>query len=94
MFKLTIKNVQIRMENELKERSDELFNNLGTSTNEAIKIFLSTAVRTNGFPFEITLDKPNTETKKAIEEAYAIQDGKIETQVYDTVDDFMKDLRS
>ena len=91
---MTIKNVQIRMENELKERSDELFNNLGTSTNEAIKIFLSTAVRTNGFPFEITLDKPNAETKKAIEEAYAIQDGKIEAQVYDTVDDFMKDLRS
>lgn len=30
----------------------------------------------------------------AIEEAYAIQDGKIETRVYDTVDDFMKDLRS
>lgn len=30
----------------------------------------------------------------AIEEAYAIQDGKIETQVYDTIDEFMKDLRS
>jgi len=30
----------------------------------------------------------------AIEEAYAIQDGKIETPIYDTIDDFMKDLRS
>ena len=93
MVQLTTKNVQIRMENELKEKSDELFNNLGTTTNEAIKIFLSTAVRTNGFPFAITLDQPNTQTKKAIEEAYAIQDGKIEAQVYDTVDNFMNDLR-
>lgn len=52
------------------------------------------AVRTNGFPFEITLDILNTETKKAIEEAYSIQDSKIDAQVYDTVDDFMNDLRS
>lgn len=88
------KNVQIRMEEELKEQSDELFSSLGTSTNEAIKIFLSTAIRNNGFPFEITLNNPTVETIKAVEEAYAIQDGTLSSPVYETVEDFMKELRS
>lgn len=39
MFKLATKNVRIRIENELKEKPDDLFNSLGTSTNEAIKSF-------------------------------------------------------
>ena len=45
--------IQVRVEDELKSKSDELFKDLGTDTTTAISIFLTQAVATNGFPFEI-----------------------------------------
>jgi addiction module antitoxin, relB/dinJ family len=45
--------IQIRVEDELKSKSDALFKDLGTDTTTAIRIFLTQAVATNGFPFEI-----------------------------------------
>ena len=43
--------LQIRVEDELKEKSDELFKALGTDTTSAIRMFLTQAVANNGFPF-------------------------------------------
>lgn len=45
--------IQIRVDDELKAKSDELFKDLGTDTTTAIRMFLTQAVATNGFPFEI-----------------------------------------
>ena len=45
--------IQVRVEDELKSKSDALFKDLGTDTTTAIRIFLTQAVSTNGFPFEI-----------------------------------------
>ena len=45
--------IQVRVEDELKRKSDALFKDLGTYTTTAIRIFLTQAVATNGFPFEI-----------------------------------------
>ena len=45
--------IQIRVEDELKSKSDALFKDLGTDTTTVIRIFLTQAVATNGFPFEI-----------------------------------------
>lgn len=45
--------IQVRVEDELKSKSDALFKDLGTDTTTAIRIFLTQAVVTNGFPFEI-----------------------------------------
>ena len=45
--------IQVRVEDELKSKSDELFKDLGTDTTTAIRMFLTQAVATNGFPFEI-----------------------------------------
>ena len=44
--------IQIRVEDELKSKSDALFKDLGTDTT-TIRMFLTQAVATNGFPFEI-----------------------------------------
>ena len=43
--------LQIRVEDELKEKSDALFKALGTDTTSAIRMFLTQAVANNGFPF-------------------------------------------
>lgn len=45
--------IQIRVDDELKNKSDQLFRDLGTDTTSAIRMFLTQAVANNGFPFEI-----------------------------------------
>jgi len=45
--------IQIRVDDELKKKSDMLFRELGTDTTSAVRIFLTQAVAYNGFPFEI-----------------------------------------
>ena len=45
--------IQVRVDDELKSKSDALFKDLGTDTTTAIRMFLTQAVVTNGFPFEI-----------------------------------------
>ena len=45
--------IQVRVEDELKRKSDALFKDLGTDTTTAMRMFLTQAVATNGFPFEI-----------------------------------------
>ena len=45
--------IQLRVEDDLKTKSDELFKALGTDTTTAIRIFLTQALAANGFPFEI-----------------------------------------
>lgn len=45
--------IQVRVDDELKAKSDLLFKDLGTDTTSAIRMFLIQAVANNGFPFEI-----------------------------------------
>ena len=45
--------IQIRVDDELKTKSDNLFRELGTDTTSAVRMFLTQAVANNGFPFEI-----------------------------------------
>ena len=45
--------IQVRVEDDLKLQSDNLFKSLGTDTTSAIRMFLTQAVAYNGFPFEI-----------------------------------------
>ena len=45
--------IQIRVDDDLKTKSDNLFRELGTDTTSAIRMFLTQAVANNGFPFEI-----------------------------------------
>ena len=45
--------IQVRVDDDLKTRSDKLFKDLGTDTTTAIRIFLTQSLAANGFPFEI-----------------------------------------
>ena len=45
--------IQVRVDDDLKKKSDNLFKELGTDTTTAIRMFLTQAVAHNGFPFEI-----------------------------------------
>ena len=45
--------IQVRVDDELKIKAEELFRELGTDMTTAIRMFLTQAVAMNGFPFEI-----------------------------------------
>lgn len=51
--------IQVRVDDDLKTKSDALFKDLGTDTTTAIRIFLTQAIAENGFPFEIKRVKSN-----------------------------------
>lgn len=49
--------IQVRIDDDLKVKSDELFHRLGTDTTSAIRMFLTQAILNNGFPFEMTMNQ-------------------------------------
>ncbi len=58
--------IQVRVDDDLKVKSDELFKALGTDTTTAIRMFLTQALAVNGFPFEIK--RAGTDSYKALTE--------------------------
>lgn len=48
--------VSIRIDDELKEKAETLFNELGLNMSTAFTIFVKTAVRRQGIPFELSID--------------------------------------
>lgn len=64
-------NVNIRMDEEVKRQFDVICGELGMSMSTAFNIFAKAVVRKDGFPFELSLDRPNAETVAAIEDVNA-----------------------
>lgn len=60
--------IQVRVEEELKNKADKLFKDLGTDTTTAIRIFLTQAILNDGFPFEIKRSIPAPYKKLSEEE--------------------------
>ena len=66
--------INVNIDNNLKVSSENIFNELGLSVSDAIRIFLKKVVSENGIPFDLKIKKEkeiawndlNEETKKAI----------------------------
>lgn len=69
---MTTTNLNIRTDKFIKDQAEEIFKKLGLNMTTAINMFLRTAVRVQGIPFELKLDEPNETTKSAIEEGRKI----------------------
>ena len=54
----------------LKKEAQELFEKLGLNLSTAVNIFLHQSVREQGIPFYISMEEPNAETRKAIEDTW------------------------
>ena len=65
-------NLNIRMERDVKEQAEQIFNDLGLTMTAAINLFLRTAIRERGISFSLKLDVPNETTASAIEEGRRI----------------------
>ena len=49
-------NLNIRTDKNIKDQAEKIFNQLGLNMTTAINMFLRTAVRENGIPFELKLE--------------------------------------
>ena len=89
---MTNANISIRIDAETKERANELFNKLGLTMTTAVNIFLKTAIRENGIPFELKLEKePNETTLEAMREADRIARDE-NVKGYDNIEELREEL--
>ena len=57
-------NINIRVDSEVKAKSQELFAALGLDMTSAINAFLRQAIRKNGIPFELVVEEEQSEMPK------------------------------
>lgn len=81
----------IKIDAELKEQSQALFESLGLSMSTAINMFLRQAVREQAIPFRVGNPLPNLETLRAIEDA---RKGIGLSQGFTSVAELMEDLNA
>lgn len=81
--------VSFRINTDLKNQADTLFNNLGLIMTTAFNMFLRQSVREGRIPFEATINVPNSETIAAMLETIQIaNDPNVKT--YDVEDALIK----
>ncbi len=88
---MTMKNLNVRVDEELKAKAEEIFSELGMNMSTALNIFLKTAVRYGGIPFELRLDHPNIETVKAI---YDVNNNQNMSKTFNSIEEMMVDLNA
>ena len=58
--------VQVRIDSKVKQSAEDIFNQLGFTSSDAVRMFFHQVVINNGLPFEVKI--PNAETLEAIED--------------------------
>lgn len=87
----SITSVSFRIDSQLKNDADSLFQSLGMTMTTAFNIFLRQCVREKGIPFAVTTVTPNKETLKALEETKEIMSNS-NIEGYD-VEEALKELK-
>ena len=88
--------IQVRVDDELKTKSDQLFKDLGTDTTSAIRMCLTQAVANNGFPFEIKRNVQNPYmklTEEQLLQKLELSRQHAEQGKYRDADDVISDMR-
>ena len=63
--------IQVRIDDNMKQKADSLFSDLGLDTSTAVRIFIAAAIENNGLPFAVKRfqeRKPNAELREAMED--------------------------
>ena len=82
--------MSIRLDSEVKEQAQQVFNNLGMDMTTAINIFLRQAIQYQGLPFDVRLD----ENRKLLEVLTDLDQKRNMSQSFESVSDLMEDLRA
>lgn len=87
--------IQVRIEDDLKQKADALFKELGTDTTSAVRMFLTQAIAYEGIPFEIRKYNRNSLpalTEDEIMERLALSRTEAGKNKYRDADTVIKDI--
>lgn len=84
--------INVKVDEKLKSNALDVLDSLGLSLTNAIRIYLTQIVLTDGIPFEIKRHKHNEETLSAINEAILISEDKIFSKSYKSFEEALEDL--
>ena len=82
--------MSIRLDSEVKEQAQQVFNNLGMDMTTAINIFLRQAIQYQGLPFDVRLD----ENQKLLQVLTDLDQNRNMSQSFESVSDLMEDWRA
>ena len=82
--------MSIRLDSEVKEQAQQVFNHLGMDMTTAINIFLRQAIQYKGLPFDVRLD----ENQKLLQVLTDVDQNRNMSQSFESVSDLMEDLRA
>ena len=82
--------MSIRLDSEVKEQAQLVFNHLGMDMTTAINIFLRQAIQYQGLPFDVRLD----ENRKLIQVLTDLDQNRNMSQSFESISDLMEDLRA
>ena len=82
--------MSIRLDSEVKEQAQQVFNSLGMDMTTAINIFLRQAIQYQGLPFDVRLD----ESRKLMEVLGDLDQNRNMSQSFVSISDLMEDLRA
>ena len=85
-------NINVRIDNNVKESAEAVFKSLGITPTTAISLFYNQVIRTNSIPFELKADMPNKETLLAFNELEEMEKNPEKYKGYKNVDSLMEDL--
>lgn len=85
-------NINVRVDSELKQSAENLFNDLGLNMTSAITMFLKSAVSHDGIPFEVKRTTPNAETKAALAEFEEMKNNPSKYKRYNSFDEVLDEV--
>jgi DNA-damage-inducible protein J len=84
-------NITMRMDEDLKSQLQELVSNLGMDMTTFFTISAKQAVREQRIPFAISMDVPNADTIRAIDD---VRHGRNLSRSFSSVEELMEDLNA
>ena len=82
--------MSIRLDSEVKEQAQQVFNHLGMDMTTAINIFLRQAIQYQGLSFDVRLD----ENRKLLQVLTDVDQHRNMSQSFESVSNLMEDLRA
>ena len=82
--------MSIRLDSEVKEQAQQIFNHLGMDMTTAINIFLRQAIQYQGLPVDVRLD----DNGKLLQVLTDVEQNRNMSHPFESVSDLMEDLRA
>ncbi len=89
---MSVTNITMRMDEDLKGQVQELVSNLGMDMTTFFTLYAKQAVREQKIPFEISMKIPNKDTIEALEEIKAMKKNNSIGKAYTDVDEMIREL--